>query len=114
MSKEHRLGILWFAGKLTASGELLCHPALDPALMLKNGFIGDGAARATDGYEVMVGTSPFEVPLHNFLPLLRMDADVAKAVDVRAERSVVAIMLEVLTEEEALEEPSSFEFTVLG
>ena len=82
--------------------------------MAKNGFVGNGAARTANSDEVMVGAGPLEVPLHDFLPLLRMDADVAKAVDVSAKRSVVAIVLEVLTEEKALEEPSSLESTVLG
>lgn len=114
VTEEHHLGVGRFAGELAALGEFLLHPSLDTALMFEDGLVGDGAAGTADSYEIVMRTSELKVPLEYFLPLLGVDGNVTKAVDVRSKASIVAVGLEVLTKEKFLEKPTSLELILFG
>ena len=103
MAKDHHFGVGRFTGELTALGKFVLHPSLDTALMFEDGLVWDGTAGACNGNKIVVRAGPLEVPLEDFLPLLSMDGNITKTIDVRAKTSIVAVVLEVKSKEKALE-----------
>ena len=98
MAKDHHLRVGRITGELTALRQLLLHPSLDTAFVVEDGLVWDGAAWTGNSDEIVVRAGP-----QYFLPLLGMDGNIAKTIDVCAKASIVAVAFEVLSKEKALE-----------